>query len=136
MAKVPRHTVAQVVAELSLKRGSGDKQLAKDLAAYLLETRRVGELDSIMRDVQKFWAKMGHVDVLARVARPLPQNVYDDLVQPFKARYPEASSVNVTPVVDTDILGGASLELAEQRMDISVARRLRRFKKAINVKGT
>ena len=74
MAKVPRHTVAQVVAQLSLKRGSDDKALAKDLAAYLLETRRVGELDSIMRDVQKVWAQKGHVDVLARIARPLPDS--------------------------------------------------------------
>jgi hypothetical protein len=27
------------------------------------------------------------------------------------------------------------MELAEQRLDISIARRLNRFKKAINVKG-
>lgn len=136
MAKVPLHELAQVVADLSIKRGSKDKKLADSIAAYLLEEGRYSELDSLLRDVQKLWAKAGFVDVLARVARPLPEAVYLDLVKPFNSRYPAAKSVNITPVIDTDVIGGSSLELADQRMDISVARRLSKFKKAINVKGS
>lgn len=126
--------MADVVADLSLKRGSKDKQLADTIAAYLLEERRVNELESLLRDVQKSWARKGHVDVLAKVARPLNKQTYDDLARPFASVFPGFTSLNVTPVVDPDVIGGASLELGEQRMDISFARRLSRFKKAINVK--
>ena len=134
MAKVARHELADVVADLSLKRGSKDKRLAGSIAAYLLEERRVSELESLLRDVQKAWAKKGHADVLARVARPLGKETYDDLARPFRSVYPAVESLNVTAVIDKDVIGGASLELGEQRMDISFARRLSRFKKAINVK--
>ncbi len=136
MAKITRHQLAQVVAQLSLKRGTADKKLAQSIAAYMLEERRYGELDSLLRDVQKLWAKAGYVDVLARVARPLPEAVYKDLLKPFSLRYQSAKSFNLTPVVDSDVIGGSSLELADQRLDISVARRLSKFKKAINVKGS
>ena len=134
MAKVSRHQLADVVAELSLKRGASDKPLAKSIAAYLLEESRVSELESLLRDVQKSWASKGHVDVLARIARPLSPSTYKQLAIPFSHVYSSAKTVKVTPIVDPEVIGGASLELGEQRLDISFARRLSRFKKAINVK--
>lgn len=135
--KLPLHQLANVIAELGLKRGSDStKDLAKSVAAYLLQEYRVSDLDSLMRDVQKAWAKAGYVDVIARVARPLPQTVYSDLAEPFKAYYPKTNKINVTAVVDPSVIGGANMELAEQRLDISIYRRLSRFKKAINIKGS
>ncbi len=134
MAKVMRHELAKIIANKTLQRGQSDKRLAESIAAYLLEESRYGELDSLLRDVQKAWIKMGYVDVLAKVARPLPDSVYADLLKPFKMRYPKANTVNLTPVIEPSIIGGASLELAEQRMDMSIGRRLRRFKKSINAK--
>ncbi len=134
MAKVMRHELAGIIADKALKGGQNEKRLAESIAAYLLEERRYGELDSLLRDVQKAWVKKGYVDVLAKVARPLPASVYADLLKPFKSKYPQADKVNLTPVVEPAIIGGASLELAEQRMDISIARRLRRFEKSINAK--
>lgn len=136
MTKLPRHQLASVVANLSLKDGSSDKRLVTTIAAYLLEEHRVGELDSLLRDVQQAWAVSGYVDVLAHVARPLPQAIYDELAKPFKAFYPQAKTINVTPIVNASVIGGANMELAEKRLDISIARRIRRFKKAINVKGS
>ena len=139
--KLPLHQLADVVADIGLKRASDDdalaatRSLAQSVAAYLLEEHRVSDLDSLMRDVQKAWAKLGYIDVLARVARPLPKQVYSELAIPFKTYYPQAQQVIVTAVVDSKVIGGAKLELAEQRLDISIARRLHRFKKAINAKG-
>lgn len=132
MSKIPRSQLSKVVAGLSL--GAKDSSLGRSIAAYLLEERRVNELDSLLRDIQKDWAKAGYVDVLAKVARPLPQVVYDELGRPFSEIYHNAKSINVTPVIDSSVIGGVILELADQRMDISIKRRLQRFKKAINVK--
>ena len=134
MAMVSRSELADVIASLSLRRGANDKQLANGVAAYLLNEGRVNELESLLRDVQKTWAKKGYVDVLAKVARPLGKETYSQLGLPFKSVYPQAKTLSVTAVIDPEVIGGASLELGEQRMDISFARRLSRFKKAINVK--
>lgn len=134
MTKVLRYQLANAICGLSLKKDASTKKLAKSVAAYLLEEHRISELDSLLRDIQKSWAAVGYVDVLARVARPLPADVYQNLSRSFYTSYPEARSVNVTPVVDPSVIGGASLELAEQRLDISIAHRLGQFKKAINVK--
>ena len=135
MAKIPRYQLAQVISDLSLS-GRSSKSLARSVAAYLLEERRSSELDSLMRDVQKLRAQAGHVEVLAKMARePLSQDLLRQMGRPFKALYPAAASVTVTPVADANVIGGASLELAEQRLDVSIARRLRRFKQAINQRG-
>ena len=104
MAKVSRHQLAGVVADMSLERGAEDKNLAKTVAAYLLEERRVNDLESLLRDVQRAWAKKGHVDVLAKVARALDDVTYQDLARPFRSVYPEAQTLNVTPVVDPSLM--------------------------------
>jgi F0F1-type ATP synthase delta subunit len=135
-SKIPLHQLARVVADLGLAQGSQQTQkLSTGVAAYLLEEHRVSELGSLMRDVQKFWAQSGYIDILARVARPLPEKIYQELAKPFAAYYPQAKQVKVTSLIDAKVIGGAKMELAEQRLDISIARRLNRFKKAINVKG-
>ena len=51
------------------------KEYAREVAAYLLSEGRVGELDSLMRDVQAKWANKGYVEVLARSAYPLTETV-------------------------------------------------------------
>lgn len=132
MSRVSRQDISRVIAGLSFE--GNNKELPYMVAAYLLDQRRIEELDSILRDVQKDWVGFGYVDVLAKLARPLPQQVYTDLANSFRDFYPKAQTINVTPVIDESVIGGVILELAEQRMDISIKRRLRRFKKVINVK--
>ncbi len=131
MAKVSRHSVAQVIADKSLG-GVDLKRLSKSVAAYLLEERRVSELESLLRDVQKHWADKGYVDLIAKTARPLDGQVLEDLAVPFKEAYPQAKEVAVTEVIDKKVIGGARVEIGEQRFDLSIARRLNRFKKSIN----
>ena len=74
MNKITRSDISAVIADLCLQ--GKTTGLPHKVAAYLLEQRRVGDLDSILRDVQKYWAGKGYVDVLARVAHPLPAHIY------------------------------------------------------------
>jgi len=135
MKPLPRQQLATVIADLSLQPKQDLDKLAKAVAAYLLENHQLNQLESLLRDVQKNWANKGFVDIQARVARPLHSDIYQDLAQPFKALYPQAKQVKVAPIIDNRVIGGANLELADQRLDITIARRLRRFKKVIKVKG-
>jgi len=135
MSKLPLSQLSQVVASLSLNEQLPVDKLAVNIAAYLLEEHRVGELDSLVREIQQDWADNGYVDVIARVARPINNQLTIDLASPFKRLYPSAKQVRVTPVIDHSVVGGAVLELGQQRLDLSIARRLNRFKNAINEKG-
>ena len=74
--KAPRTRIASTIADRTLNSGqsgqeSAAKSVAKEVAAYLLAENRVGELDSILRDVQADWAEAGYVEVLASSAFPL-----------------------------------------------------------------
>ena len=123
--KAPRTRIAHIVADRSLK---GDKRLAREVAAYLLDERRVNDLDSVLRDVQADWAQQGHVEVLAASAHDLNAATLAEVKRQMKALYPNAQQIIVTPVHDPAVIGGVRLRLADRQLDLSVEAKLNRFK--------
>lgn len=125
--KTPRTRIAQVIADRTLKGGSDDK-LVREVAAYILAERRVGELNSLMRDVQEDWAQAGQVEVIASSAYPLSPEVRRDIEAQVTSLYPNARRIIVTEVLDPDVIGGVRLRLANQQLDLSVEAKLNKFK--------
>lgn len=125
--KTPRTKIASTIADRTLKGGSS-AGLAKEVAAYLLAEGRVGELDSVLRDVQADWAKAGYVEVLAASAFPLSADVRTNITKQVKSIYPDAKQVIVTEVPDPQVIGGVRLSLANQQLDLSVEAKLNKFK--------
>ena len=125
--KAPRRRIAATVADATLKNGVS-KDYARELAAYLLAERRVGELDSLLRDVQAAWADKGYVEVLARSAHPLTAEVKAEIAERVRALYPQASNVVVTEVADASVIGGVRIDLANQQLDLTVEGKLHKFK--------
>src|SRR5690606_32175488 len=103
--KTPRRQIARTVADRTLANGVS-KDFARELAAYLLAERRVGELDSLLRDIQAIWAERGYVEVLARSAHSLTAETKADITQRIKSLYPQAEKIVVTEVIDPSIIGG------------------------------
>jgi F0F1-type ATP synthase delta subunit len=125
--KTPRVRIADVVADQTLQQGSS-KELAQKIAAYLLSERRVGELDSLLRDVQADWADKGYVEVLARSAYPLTDTVKQDIEQRIRPLFPVVDKVVVTEIADPDVIGGVQIQLADRQLDLSVEAKLNTFK--------
>jgi F0F1-type ATP synthase delta subunit len=125
--KQPRSKIAQLVADKTLQKGSS-KRFNRELAAYLLNERRVNELDSLLRDVQHDWADAGYVEILARSARPLSPAVKTDIKRRIKQLYPKAKRIVITEIHDPAVVGGAKLQLADRQLDISVAADLARLR--------
>jgi F0F1-type ATP synthase delta subunit len=125
--KTPRTRIAQVIADRTLQSGA-DEALAREVAAYVLAERRVGELNSLMRDVQEDRAQAGQVEVLAASAHPLNNEVRQDIEVQVKTIYPNAKRVIVTEVLDPEVIGGVRLSLANQQLDLSVEAKLNKFK--------
>jgi len=136
MAKVPRHDIAEAIAaHLYYTDVHGTKEYVRDrkkyiesVASYLLEARRTGELDSILRDISADWARVGYVEVLARSAHPLDEATKREIAKQAKVLYSKAEKVTVTDIADPTVVGGVRLSVANQRLDLSVRAKLNRFK--------
>jgi F0F1-type ATP synthase delta subunit len=119
--------MAQVIADTTLKRGV-DKNLSREIAAYLLSERRVSDLSSLTRDIQDMWANAGHVEVLASSTYPLSGEIKLHIEKIIKDVYPDAKEIVVTEVHDPAIIGGVRLNLANQQLDLSIKAKLNKFK--------
>ena len=125
--KQPRHKVADTIARKALDQGATDK-LAMEVAAYLLSENRVGELESVLRDVQAEWADAGYVEVIARSAHQLTPSIKDSIVAEVRQIYPNARQISITEVEDPEVLGGVRLLLPEKQLDLSIEAKLNKFK--------
>lgn len=127
MSKAARKHIADVLAESSLKRGA-PKKFTREVAAYLLDEGRTGELDSLLRDIQADWAEAGYVEVFAVSAHPLTAKVISDARAVVRRIYPKARKIIITEQYDPTVIGGVRLELANQQLDLSIQAKLNKFK--------
>jgi len=125
--KTPRSKIASTIADHTLANGAS-KEYAKEIAAYLLAEGRIGEVDSLPRDVQADWAEKGYVEVLARTAHTLTEAEKAEIARQVGVLYPAAKQVVVTEVADPEVIGGVRLSLANQQLDMSVEAKLNKFK--------
>lgn len=131
--KVPRPSIARVIADRTLRKGA-DKHFAKEVAAYLMAEKRVNGLDSIMRDVMDDWAKTGYLEVLVYSAHPLSAELKREITARIKAVSPQAEKIVITEQRDLSVMGGVRLRLANRQLDLSVEHKLNRFKQLTGAK--
>ncbi|HET9174342.1 MAG TPA: F0F1 ATP synthase subunit delta [Candidatus Saccharimonadales bacterium] len=130
MSKVSRLQLADVIVQ---RFGSlSTAQLAEEIAAYLLETGRVSDLESLLRDIMQLRAERGVVEVLASSAHDLSPKDKQDIEAQIRELYPAAQTIIVSEERDATIIGGVRLELANQQLDLSVRSSLNKFKQLVN----
>jgi len=125
--KTPRTQIARTIADRTRSKGAS-KEYAREVAAYLLETGRTRELDSLLRDVSADWADQGYVEVMARSAYPLTTAVKSDIKAQVERLYPSAKTIVVTEVADPSVIGGVQIQVANDQLDLSVEAKLNKFK--------
>lgn len=125
--KAPRSRLAAIIAE-RIQQTSGSKELSQEIAAYLLAEGRTGELESILRDVMQYRADHGIVEITAVDARPLNDSVKSDIENLIKGIFPSSNKIIISEKIDTNVIGGVRLELANQQLDLSIRSKLNRFK--------
>ena len=128
--KVSRTLLANIISHQSLSRGQS-KHLSQAVAAYLLSSNRVSELDSLMRDVQADWAEAGYVEVSAASVHPLTAKLKLEIAHRLKPLFPAAKRIIVSQKHDPSVIGRVRLNLANQQLDLSIATELDRFKHLI-----
>ncbi|HET7673523.1 MAG TPA: F0F1 ATP synthase subunit delta [Candidatus Saccharimonadales bacterium] len=126
--KTPRHKIAEFLAERTLRQDVDTKALSQEIAAFLLETGRTGELTSLSRDIMQKRAQKGVVEVTAVSAHKLTAQLGKEIKDKIRAFYPEAKEIVINEVTEPNMIGGVRLELANQQLDLTVRSRLNRFK--------
>lgn len=125
-----RQQISNFIADKALKEGLSKKDI-KEIAGYLLNQSKADEVNSIMRDVQDRWAKKGYVEIIARTSHELSESTKNNIAKSMKAYFAEAKEIVVTEVLDEAVIGGVSLEFADSQLDLSLRRKLNKFKRLV-----
>lgn len=125
--KVSRTRIASVIAQHVQKEGMTQKYAAA-IASFLLEQKRTGELDSLLRDIQAAWAKTGYVEAVTSSAHPLSETLKKEITDKIKHFYPSAKKIVITEKNNPELIGGVRITLPEAQLDLSVQAKLNKFK--------
>ncbi len=126
--KVPRQILAKTIAERTLH-VHDTKMLAGEIAAYLLAERRTAELESILRDIMQYRTNHGLLEAELVSAHDVSEHVLEETRQLLQHAYPTAKTVRVNSRVDPKVIGGIRIDMANERLDMTVAAKLATFKR-------
>jgi F0F1-type ATP synthase delta subunit len=126
--KASTHQIAAALAKRTLAPGFDEHKFAQEVAAYLLDTGRTGQLNSLARDMIKARTLDGLVEVNAVSAHDLTDSVRADIRTQVEKLYPNAKRIIINERHDANVIGGVRLEFPEQQLDLSVRNKLNRFK--------
>ena len=114
--------IAQAITEL-MKSGESEENLVKSIAQYLSAERRTGELDKIMREVERL--RLVNEDILeveVFSAKGISAQIEQEIARLFSS-----SKVNVVKSIDRDLVGGVRIRTLDEQLDLSVRGRLKKL---------
>jgi F0F1-type ATP synthase delta subunit len=129
--KISRRSLAMYVATNLINQRRA--VVVKQLAAYLVETRRTKELDMIVRDINFFLSEVGITSATITSAYDLSTET-KKAIEKFIVAKTKSSEVAIEAQVDPTVLGGVKISLPGYELDQTIAHQLTvlktRFKKA------
>lgn len=118
-----RRLAAYVAGQLL---ASGDKKrLIKELAAYLIETGRVRDLNQAVAAIEEALASRGAVVATVTTARPLSPENKQAIVKQFT---PTGAKLYIREQIDPSVIGGFKIELPGSQFDGTVIHKLTTLK--------
>jgi F-type H+-transporting ATPase subunit delta len=125
--KASRRVIARTVAAKLLAEPKARKHWVQALAAYLVETRRVDEIDLIVNDIaRELFIQKGELVVDVTSARPLTDSVRAELKHLLKEAT-DAKEVSLNESIDKSLLGGLIARTPDAQLDASVRTKLKQL---------
>lgn len=121
----------ELAAYIARQPASNREQLARQVAAYLLTTKQVGQLESLLRDVMAVREANGSVEAQVTSAHELDAGMIADIKKIIEKQTPGVKQVAVETTNDPSALGGVSIRLAHQQLDLTVRAKIDTFKRLI-----
>ncbi|MGB4762583.1 MAG: F0F1 ATP synthase subunit delta [Candidatus Saccharimonas sp.] len=122
--KISRRKLAQHIAD-ELERGTAHAPILQELAAYLVDTKRIREVDLVIRAIEDELAGRGVVLARVTTATELSDQLRRDIEMMIGAR-----QVTIDAIVDPAIVGGIRVETPGQLLDATIQRKLLALRQA------
>lgn len=126
MANLSRRKLA-IRAVSRLKAGDSKTEVLRELAAYLVDSRRTREARLVVRDIESHLAQEGTVVGTVVSARALTAQARQDVEAFIKHHYGNANQVVLRERVDESLISGIRLELPGRQLDASVKAKLEKL---------
>lgn len=121
-ARLSRRKIAGVVVD-KLMSGKPKKDVLREVAAYLIATRRTRELALFVRDVEALLADHGVVVADVVSATKLTAASKTEI-----KKVVDADSLQLREYIDASVLGGVRINLPGRRFDGTILRKLNALK--------
>lgn len=123
--RLSRRKLAEYSADQLL---AGKKEaVLQELAAYLIEKKRVSELELIVRDIEAALLARGTAIADVVTARKLTAETQAQIEKYVASQHPGVT-VQLRTRVEPDVLGGAKIGLAGEELDGTIRRKLTTLK--------
>jgi F0F1-type ATP synthase delta subunit len=122
--KYNRLELAQIIYSQTLN-STSTKQLAQEIAAFLLNNNLTDQLDSIIRDVKLIRQQNGILDVKVISRFPLNQLMLSNINNLLKQYYNNVKEILIEQIIDINLIGGVRLEMADSSLDLSMSNQLK-----------
>jgi F-type H+-transporting ATPase subunit delta len=116
--RLSRRRIAAHAADRLLA-GESHSTILRDIAAYLVETRRTRERELLVRDIEEALAARGSIIADVASASPLTDALKKQIMQLVGG-----TSLQLREVVDPTLLGGVRVDIPGKRFDGTMRRKL------------
>lgn len=117
----------------NLESGKSTAGLSRCVAAYLTDTGKANELDSLMRDAQELRAqKYGVIELTTRSAHTLDAAQVKQIEKVAAGQYDDAKTVKMHKLQDNSVIGGANLTLPHASLDVTIRAKLNQLRESIS----
>lgn len=128
MTNFSRQQLAQVIATRTMENPSDDN-LPIQVAAYLSEVKQISSLESLVRDVMEYRAQNGIIEATVSSAYAIDERLVKDIEILLKDAFPDAKEIILDQEIDSNLVGGVKVSLANQQLDMTVREKLDTFKR-------
>ncbi len=130
--KISRIKLANIIIE-KINDPKDPKKLARQIAAYLLISRRTNDLESLKRDIIGLRADQGIIEIEVESAFRLSR---EDQLKIKKLIFDVEGKMKdllVKNIINTDLIGGFKINFASRKeLDLTVQKKINQFKYITN----
>jgi len=119
-----RQKIAIYAAEQLL---AGNHGVLKEVAAYLVETKKTNQLDLIIRDIELYLSRSGHLLAHVGSVHELSAETKKEIITLLK-KETGAKNIDLAEYRDENLIGGVKIDIPGKQLDTTINRTLSTLK--------
>ena len=122
--KISRRKLASYVVD-RFESGAPLATLLKEVAAYLVDSKRTREADLLVRTIEDVFAERGLVVARVTTAHPLTDALRQEI-----SKLVGGDKVHLDEIVDSTVIGGVRIDTPGKSLDATIERKLLALRQA------